>query len=510
METVTSSFGKTFARHRNQASLNFLVLFLVSSFLLSSCFSVDDSLKSAEETFSTLSDDDKLPGVSIPKSFDTTSAALTPAEIAQLLDNWWTVFEDEDLNVFMTSVINDSLALKRAAYQTLQHYEKYRQNYALYWPEFGVSAQADRSKLDVRTFGNTSSNFQFSAPVSYEVDLWGRIRAKNIASLSRLFASQEELYSLAMTVSANLVDRYFHVVELCKRVDLTDRTINADKRRLNLLLMRYQDGVASSIDVYRAREILASRRAERPRIMKELGEAQAGLLRVAGRYPESRSTCGVKDFPELTPLPIVLPSDLLIRRPDVLAALHRIKAADADLSAAFADRFPKLSLTASGGYANTEPSDVFIPESLVWRITAGLAGPLIDFGRRRAVVREKEAVVVELSLAYMGTVLDAYQDVEIALLGRTELSKRVALLDSKVSALSNTLRLETEQYFQGVSDYLPVLISQRSLFLAQSELIVARRQQVSNYVQLAKSLGGGWSKSDVRDSFAFSNLEYGR
>lgn len=448
----------------------------------------------------------------IPTKFSQVSEAqnpevLTAEPTAEQLSRWWHEFEVDDLNLLLEDVLRGNYDIQIAVARVEQADARSREARSKLWPMLSASGDVTRTRTNVQAFNSTftggsssttgsvtSTRYGVSAPVVYEVDVWGRIRKANQAASKELLASEEDLAAVLMTLSADVVETYFLGVELCRQRALLEQTITADQKFHDLIEKRYRDGVADPLDVYQARENLATRRAEWPNFEEQLVEVQHRLQIFAGKYPEYFNRCeNAPELPnQLEPLPVGLPASLLLRRPDIRSLLLQLEAADARYAAALRNRLPGLRLSGSAGYEGLEFSELFRPETFVWNLLGDITLTLFDGGEKRARASLAEAQVAELLARYLRQSLEAFGEVEDALSSERYAHERVRLIREKVAASRKTLRLSTEQYLQGVKDYLPVLVAQASFYRSQRELISARRILLTQRVQLARALGGSW------------------
>jgi outer membrane protein TolC len=213
---------------------------------------------------------------------------------------------------------------------------------------------------------------------------------------------------------------------------------------------------------------------------------------LAGRFPDrdmGGNTMSLINSPDIM---AGLPSELLMNRPDIKSSLMRLKASDERISTAIAERFPSLNLVGSYGGASDEIGTILDSPNVLWSVLLQIAQPIFDGNRRKAEVRRAEAEFREQLAEYHESVLNAFREVEDALARINASKKRIAMLYDQVNASRNSHRLSLERYLQGVSDYLPVLTEQLGLFNAESNLLQAKRQLISDNIQLARALGGEW------------------
>jgi multidrug efflux system outer membrane protein len=250
------------------------------------------------------------------------------------------------------------------------------------------------------------------------------------------------------------------------------------------------------LDVRQARRTLTQAEASLPSLRQDLGTAQQNLAVLMGRYPRTKpSRTQPKDyFKRLDPVPAGLPSDLLLRRPDIRTAEANLRALNAQVGEAKAGRFPRISLTGEMGYSSMELDRIFRPQSELWNLAAGVTQSLFDAGKLKATQRAAEARYRQGVSEYAKTVLTAFQEVESALLTRKEqVERRERLLNFKAEAIA-TQRVAESRYARGLNDYLTVLEAQQTRFQAEDNVVLVDLALLSNRVTLHRALGGGWAQ----------------
>ena len=357
-------------------------------------------------------DDAPAPPVPVTDAFRQAKGVKT-SSVAQ--GRWWTTFEDQGLNAVMRAAITENLDLKRASARMKQAQAIRRGANSAWFPQIDISANASRSKSAFQFGSFENSQYDLSAAASYELDLWGRINFTTTAAALDFKATEFDLETVAMTVSAQVAETWFQLVEQRATLALLQRQLKTNQTFLELVELRFGQGQVSSVDVYQQRQLVASIEGQLPPVNSAIAVLEHRLAVLLARSPGDPSLPTGEMLPSLPPPPAIgLPATLLKRRPDVQAAQARVMAADNRIGAAIADQFPTLRLSASGGFRSfTDPTDLF--DNFIWNIAGGLAGPLFDGLRRRAEVDRTKAVLEDQLLAYGQTVLTAFQEVEDAL-----------------------------------------------------------------------------------------------
>ncbi|NOY38771.1 MAG: efflux transporter outer membrane subunit [Nitrospirae bacterium] len=441
------------------------------------------------------------PPLPVPASFSEQNSL--PVE------RWWEAFGDADLNLLMEEAFSGNPDL-------MQAYERFEQSRAIYRSTTAarrpsIDLQGQWSREDTPSFfgNNTGNSYILSLAAGFELDLWQKLKSRSMAAGLDMEALREEIKTLYISLSARIADLYYLAAEQRAQLKLTEQTINSYTDILSLVEGRYRQGLVPALDVYQARQNLFRVRARRAVLESSLRVTEHALSVALGHYPDNKTTGGLIELPE-TPaaFPSGLPSELLSRRPDVRAAFLRLKASDARVAVAVAERFPSFNLLGSYGTS----SFVFSTGDIVgsfWKVLVNLSQPLLDGGRRSAEVDRSRAVFRENLAHYHKAVLKAFQEVEDALVRNRTSEERITQLQEQAEAAGSALRLSQERYMQGLSGYLPVLIAQTLYFDTQSQLLTARRQLISDRVTLARALGGEWMEHEIQERLTVNNHKGG-
>jgi outer membrane protein, multidrug efflux system len=447
-------------------------------------------------------------GCAVHQPLVSEHPATMPAEYAESLevrpapavDRWWAVFNDKGLDALMEEAFAGNLDLNRA-------YARFEQLAAVgeiagagRKPVLNLEAAGGRGRQAAPSGAVTSDNYRLSLAAGYELDLWQKIRSRTDAALLDAQASAEDINTLYLTLAAQIADLYFLAVEQRAQLRLVDQIISSFTDTLSRVENRYQQGLVPALDVYQSRQNLAQARARRPVFEANLAVTEHTLAVLAGRFPGRQTGGIITEIPQtLAELPVGLPSQLLQRRPDIQAAFLRLQASDERIGAAIAERFPSFSLVGSYGAASADLSNLLSSTNIFWNLLVNLTQPLFDGGRRQAEIERSRAVFEENLAAYHQTVLRAMQEVEDALVRGQATAARIASLEEGAAAATAALRLATDRYLQGLSDYLPVLTAQNSHFETESALLAARRQLIADRIQLVRALGGSWMERLVKE-----------
>ena len=434
-------------------------------------------------------DETPKPPVDVAGKFGRSIATSSVA-----VGQWWTAFGDDQLNEVMSTAVSENLDLKRARARLEQAQAIRRGANSAWWPTIDVSANVSRSRSAFQFGAFENNQYDLSAAAAYEIDFWGRINFTTEAAALDFKASELDVETMAMSVSAQVAETWFQLVEQRTTLDLLLSQLEANRTFLKLVEYRFGQGQVGALDVYQQRQQVAASEGQIPVIESAVAVLEHRLAVLLARTPSAPRLPMQAKLPDLPPAPAVgVPSDLLKRRPDIMAAQARVTAADNRVGAAIADQFPTIRLSANAGFRSfTNPGDLF--DDFIWTLAGGLTGPLFDGTRRYAEVQRTKAVLRDQLLAYGQVVLTAFQEVEDALVQEQQQRKALYELDKQVVLARETLEQARSRYINGLDDYLRVLTALTSLQQLEQAQVAARRTLLSYRIQLYRALGGDWPK----------------
>lgn len=435
----------------------------------------------------------------------TPPADWTAAETVdgEPLDAWWTTFDDPALVRIVEEALAHNTDLVAATARVDRVLAEARIAGADLKPAVGVGLRAARQRQVFVGFpfggsgvpSVTYSSYGVSLDVSWEVDLWGRLRAGARAALADAQAASADLAGARLSIAGQVAKAWFAAGEARRQVDMARASAASLRRLAEQIRRRYEAGTRPAVDLRLALSNASAAEAQVDARRQALDGAVRQLEVLLGRYPAASLLDGhaVPEDPAVPPpVPAGLPAEIVARRPDLLAAERRVVASDQRLAAARRSLYPRLTLTATGGTATDAFSDLLDGDFKTWSVVGNLLQPLFQGGRLRAGVDRAAAGTDEALAAYAGTALRAYAEVETALAAESLLAGREAKQADVVEQLVAAERLAEDRYARGVGDYLTVLEAQTRSFTARSTLLALRRQRLDNRVDLHLALGGGF------------------
>jgi NodT family efflux transporter outer membrane factor (OMF) lipoprotein len=422
-------------------------------------------------------------------------------------DSWWMLYDNAELDELQKRLLvgNPTLAAALANYAEARALKD--QARAGLFPTLGLSADAERNRdsINAPIRGPTTPTYYnaytVGGSVSYELDLWGRIRNEVAAGEANAAAAAADLENARLSLIAQLVDDYVQLRSLDRDSAILDETVKTYTRALTLTKQRHNAGIAPGLDVSQAQTQLNTARSQAAQTLAQralMEHAIAALLGVSASTFSIQPEIVVIKLPRI---PSGVPTTLLERRPDVAAAQRRMIAANANIGVARAAYFPTLTLGAQGGFQSNAFSNLLSAPSSFWAIGPSVLLSVFDGGLRRAQVAQARAEFETSAANYRSTAVSAFQQVEDSL--ATLNHYHDASVDEKaaVDAAQRTLDLSMTLYKQGATDYLTVVTSQTAVLQTQLEALNLDTLQLRASVDLIRALGGGWEDSEtVRNS----------
>ena len=457
-----------------------------------------------------------LSGCAVGPRYSRPSAPVPPAykeeppgwKTAQPSDQiargkWWEIFGDQQLNGLEDQVTVGNQNLKAAFAQFQQARALVRFNRADHYPTVTAGVSGSRNHLSsnrgvaTSLSKNTYTDITVPVNVSYEPDLFGRIRRTVEASRAGAQASAGDLESLRLSLQSDLAVDYFQLRTLDAEEHLLNDTVAAFEKALQLTQDRYRGGVASAVDVAQAQTQLETTRAQAIDVQVLRSQFEHAIATLIGQ-PASSFSIPVAPWTMPPPAtPPGLPSDLLERRPDIAAAERRVAAANAEIGVARAAYFPVFTLSATGGYESSKITNLFTGPSGFVSAGASALVTAFDVGRRRALSEEARAAYDQTVANYRETVLTAFQEVEDNLAALRILENEAKTQDTAVAAAQHSLDLSTNRYKGGVVSYLEVITAQSIALTDERAAVDILRRRMTASVQLIEALGGGWNSANL-------------
>jgi len=457
----------------------------------------EDSLRAFYDSLRT-SRDTLLPAgtdtARVPFRYDTTSSRSGGDSGATL--RWLDLIQDSVLRQLVDTSLRQNRDVRTALAVIDEFRAQYRATRGALLPDLTANGQAGRSRAVFGSFGaQTFDVYKATADLSWELDLWGRLRRGTSAARSDLLAREEDRRALQLSLIGDVTTAYFDLRAADLNLAIARRTLDSRRQTLALARRRLDQGLISELDVRQFEAEVASPAASVADFERQVAQQENALSVLVGRNPGAIARGrSLTEMAALIPVPAGVPSGLLANRPDVRGAEATLRAATARIGVAQAAFLPTFTITGQYGSQSTEFSKWFGSGTNIWQAFAGVSIPLFNQGRPGAgeQVNIARARAAQERSRYEQTVLVALREVEDALVGLRTAQDRTAAQERQVVALRRALELADLRYQNGVSSYLDVLDAQRGLFGAELALTQAERDQLVAGVQLYQAVGAGW------------------
>lgn len=439
------------------------------------------------------------PVVETPQQFRDSQYSKAEDSISYL--SWWNLFKDPALN----QLIKETVDSNRNIRTTLARVEESRlavgfaRTSAL--PSVGYGAKVgyyDLSNDNANEVGGGSPRTAYNlfASASWEPDFWGKYKNEKIAAQAEMMATEDDYRSMYITLIAETATQYFLLRDLDERLDIAQNTLKSREATFVIINARFEKGEVAEMDKLQAEGQVAIAKATIYNLIRNIRQTENALSVLTGKMPGEIRRGLMNAEQQIPPeLPVGLPSTVLSQRPDVRAAEQMLQAQFARIGIAEALRYPSIDLMAALGLHSQDFSKFFSTNAISSVLSAGLTGPLFEFGRNKKRVEIEKKRSEQFLHQYEQTVLVAFKDVQDGLIGIETYKKERENLEHLVYTTKKTYDLAYARYEAGYSNYLELLDAERMLFDASNNASVIRREQLISFVQLYRSLGGGWDDS---------------
>ncbi len=441
------------------------------------------------------------PDAPVPAAWPTGPAYKAPATTPpgkQAADiPWQDFFVEPRLRQVIELALHDNRDLRVALLNIEKTRALYQIQRADLLPTVNGTAGAviQRLPADLSGTGQAKISRQYSVGLgvsSYELDLFGRVRSLKDQALEQYLATEQARRVVQISLVAEVANAWLTLAADRERLKLAQETLTSRQESYRLIQRRFEAGASSELDLRQAQTSMEAARVDSALYTAQLAQAENALnLLVGAPVPADLLPSALGTITATQALPVGLPSAALLKRPDILAAEHQLKGANANIGAARAAFFPRIGLSASFGTASAKLTDLFQPGSAAWNFTPQITVPLFDTGRNLAGLKVSEADQKIAVAQYEKAIQTAFREVADALAENGTLGEQLAAQQALTDASAASYRLSEARYDKGVDSYLAVLDAQRSTYSAQQGLITVRLAKLANQVTLYKVLGGG-------------------
>jgi len=443
------------------------------------------------------------PAAEVPPAYKEVGDWKPAEPNDQNLDgNWWEIFQDPQLNTLEAQVNVSNQNLKAAEAQYTQARAILRYNRANYFPTVTTNPVATRNKSSANrqphspTFnGITYNDFQIPFELSYQIDVWGRVRRSVESYREQAQASAADLATVNLSMHSQLALFYFQARMLDAEEQLLNSTVTQYEQALELIENRFAGGLASDVEVQQAETQLETTRAQAIDVGVARAQYEHAVAVLIGKPPASFNLAPLPLTMPPPPIPVGLPSELLERRPDIAAAERLMASANAQIGVAKSAYYPLVNLAAVGGFESGSPTTLLSGPSILWAAGPSALFTIFDVGRRRAASDQAIAAYDQAVANYRQTVLTGFQQVEDSVAALRILEHEAQVQDKAVTAAQKYLELAITRYKGGVTSYLEVTTAESAALSDEVSAVNILGRRMVNAALLVQALGGGWDSS---------------
>jgi NodT family efflux transporter outer membrane factor (OMF) lipoprotein len=454
------------------------------------------------------------PAMTAPSAFKESPAQFKEADgwtVAQPQDaalrgKWWEIYNEPELNALEDQLNIDNQNIRQAFENFMEARALVREARSQYFPTVSIGGSYTRSQSSSNVGSTASSGtsggkqsqvFSLPADVSWEPDLWGKVRNAVRASQYNAQLTAADLENERLIEQASLAEYFFEIRGQDALQKILNDTVEADTKALEVVRAAYDSGVGDQISVVEAKSTLESAQSAAINLGIARAQYEHAIATLIAK-PASAFSIPIEPRTSVPPaIPVGLPSQLLERRPDVAAAERNMAAANAQIGVAHAAFYPALTLSATGGVESSAIKNLLDWPSRFWSVGPSISETVFDGGLRRATVNQYIATYNANVAAYRQSVLVAFQQVEDSLAAVRILSQQILRQQEAVDSSQTFLRLELGRYDTGIDPYIDVITAQTTLLASQESLTELQVQEMTASVQLIESLGGGWDRSQL-------------
>ena len=470
-------------KKRNTGELRYLIISLMGSMILFASCAGNQRMKVE-------------PSVVMPPAFSVSGEE-------PLLEKWWKVLGDSQLDALVDTALSKNFSLLAIWDRLDQARETAIKSGASLWPEMDFSASSSRTRTDAGSSSASSgsstttaspsyrNNFSLGVAASYEADLWGRVRSGRDAARLEYMATEEDVQTAVISLSAEIVSVWYQLQEQTGQLGILREQETTNLKQLDIITMKFRSGLAAAVDVLQQRQVVESIRGEKNIVQANIQILEHTLSVLIGQPPGTSSWTATGLLPELPSIPETgIPLNILRNRPDIRALELRVQSSDRRLSEAIANQFPKLSISASVATSGSEVSDLF--SNWITTLAANLVGPIFDGGNRRAEVRRNKAVVSERLNNYNHQILSALKEIEDALSLDTSQGNYVSSLAKQMDLSEKAAGQIRDNYTMGSMDFTRYLTTLQSHQKLQRTFLQARGTWMKYRINLYRAMAGTW------------------
>jgi multidrug efflux system outer membrane protein len=443
------------------------------------------------------------PPIELPDTLVTEQDYTIEDSLAMALADttWWELFGDPVLTDLIKTAIAENNDIKIAAARVDEFMGFYGVAKSDFYPKLDVGASGRTGESNYQGTKFRDNNFSLDLSTFWEIDIWGKVRRSKEASLANLLAAEEVRRGVILTITSQIASAYFDLLSLDSQLDIAKRTVESREKSLDLFNQRLEKGDISQLEISQLESEYWYAKSQIPFLEQNIIQLENAISILLGRNPGPIVRGKIIDELLLPDIPEKMPSELLERRPDVLAAEQELISANARIGIVKSQYYPSLSLTGLVGFSTNDMSKLFDPTSFVWNIGGNLLAPLFRAGEISGQVDASEAIQRQKLFNYIQVVQNAFRDAQDALIERVKTEEKYFSDGKRLTSLSKYKNLSQMRYDEGATSYLEVLDAERNLFASELDYAESRATMLKSVVKIFSSLAGGWLDKSAMESY---------
>lgn len=443
------------------------------------------------------------PPLELPDTLVTEQEYTIEDSLAMALADttWWELFGDPVLTDLIKTAIAENNDIKIAAARVDEFMGYYGVTKSDFYPKFNLGANGQTGESNSQGVKYRDNRFGLNLSTFWEIDIWGKVRRSDEASLANLLAADENRRGVILIITSQIASAYFDLLSLDRQLEIANRTVASREKSLNLFNQRLEKGDISLLEISQLESEYWYAKSQIPFLEQNIIQLENAISVLLGKNPGAITRGKLIDELILPEIPQEMPSELLERRPDVLQAEQELISANARIGIVKSQYYPSLSLTGLVGFSNNDMAKLFDPTSFVWNIGGNLLAPLFRAGEISGQVDASEAIQRQKLFNYIQVVQNAFRDAQDALIERVKTEEKFFSDGKRLTALSTYKNLSQMRYDEGATSYLEVLDAERNLFASELDYAQSRATMFKSVVKIFSSLAGGWLDKTAYDSY---------
>ncbi|TCI05258.1 efflux transporter outer membrane subunit [Corallincola luteus] len=411
---------------------------------------------------------------------------------------WWLKFNDPELNRLIDLALAENLDIKIAASRVEEYLGLLSTTRSQFFPEIGYNGGAERNRISKEAYGFIPgsdpyySQYEAALGATWQLDLFGRVQRQNEAAIARVYETEQGRRGVIMSVITGVAASYINLRGLDRKLTIANETAESYKQSLDIFELRHKYGTVSMMEVAQIDSQYQQAIASIPQLEAQIAAQENLLAALIGKNPEGIVRGKELDEMQLPKVPSSLPSTLLTRRPDLMQAEQNLVAANAEVGVAETLYYPDISITGALGLASADLDDLLDGSAKTWNLGANITGPIFTFGRVEGQIQSAEARRNQAEASYRLAVINAFRDVNDALVSTSSNERTYEAQSKRTLALRLYAKYAAMRFESGVASYLDVLYANTELFDAELITVDAQVSHYTSLINIYKAMGGGW------------------